>query len=207
MIEKTPYRTGEHPEGPPVGGRSPLEDRAVVLPVRKGAPPRTTPAEPHEQLGQNGPSELRERLLGRARALPGVLEEESRVAPPGTRAFLLAPGHDGGPPQAFLSRGEFAHLHPSRDGSLHLALPRGLSDEVVGKGWGEMHLEIRHPRGLSSYLMVYAPRDERELEIVWRILLDSYGFARGGEPAPHAPEGAGDFVRRDARTRGPSSSL
>lgn len=42
----------------------------------------------------------------------------------------------------------------------------------------------RHPLAASGVIpdtvvMVYGPRDEREIEIVWSILLTSYGFARG----------------------------
>ena len=46
-----------------------------------------------------------------------------------------------GPDDAFLvpSAGEFAHLHPGYDGSLHLALPLALATDVIAKGWGVAH--------------------------------------------------------------------
>ncbi len=160
-----------------------LEYKSRMKPLgpRRGSPPRTTPARPHEQLTQNGPFALREELYERAIALPGVFEGSDRVSTPlGTQAFLLEPGHAGGPPQAFLIGNEFAHLHPDHDGSIHLTLPRNTSDEIVARGWGEVHIDtgaIR--RGTPIFVMVYGPRDEDELEVVWNIFRLSYEFACG----------------------------
>ena len=46
----------------------------------------------------------------------------SMVSVPGARAFVLGEAA-GRPPEAFMVGGEFAHLHPDYDGSLHLILP------------------------------------------------------------------------------------
>jgi len=152
--------------------------RTEILRARRGAPPRTTPAYPHEQLTQTGPTALRERLYERACALPGVIEGGlNRVSTPGSRVFLLAPEYAEGPPEAFLAGGEFAHLHP--DGSLHLTLPRELGDEIVVQGWGELHVDTEVWRGSPIFMMIYAPRDEDELEAVWSVFRMSYEFALG----------------------------
>ena len=156
--------------------------RTEILQTRRGTPPRTTPAYPHEQLTQNGPTSLQERLYERARALPGVslpgvLEGSNWVSTPGSRVFLLEPEYAEGPSEAFLSGGEFAHLHP--DGSLHLTLPRELGDEVVVQGWGEVHIDTGTWRGSPIFMMIYAPRDEDELESVWSVFRMSYEFALG----------------------------
>ena len=63
--------------------------QAEILRVRRGAPPRTTPAYPHEQLTQSGTVALRERLHERVGALPGVVEGSNRTPMPGIRTFLL----------------------------------------------------------------------------------------------------------------------
>jgi phospholipase/carboxylesterase len=160
-----------------------LEYKSCIKPlgVRRGSPPHTTPERPHEQLTQNGPSALREELYERAIALPGVVEGSGRASTPlGTRAFLLEPGYAGGPPQAFLIGDEFTHLHPDHDGSMCLTLPRNTSDEIVARGWGEVHVDTRlFRRGTTIFVMVYGPRDEDELEAVWRIFRLSYEFALG----------------------------
>ena len=151
--------------------------QADILWARQGTPPRTTPAYPHEQLTQSGTVALRERLHERAGALPGVVEGSNGTSAPDTRMYLLEPEYAEGPREAFLARGEFAHLHP--DGSLHLTLPRELGDEVVVQGWGEVHVDAGARRGSPIFMMIYAPRDEDELEAVWRIFRLSYEFALG----------------------------
>jgi hypothetical protein len=73
------------------------------VPSRVGERPRTTPTNPHTQLDQQ-PSDLRwiEELARRAFALPGVVEEPSRISVPGARALVLPPHEPTGPPEAFL---------------------------------------------------------------------------------------------------------
>ena len=160
--------------------RSDSGRRTENLPVRRGPAPRTTPSNPHQQLTQNAPVELQEELYRRVRELPAVTGEPSRLSVPGARAFVLQEGA-GGPPEAFLVGGEFAHLHPAYDGSLHLPLPPGFGEEVFQKGWGEPHPLAGSWGTSTTVAMVYGPRDEQELEIVWRIVQASYEFARGTE--------------------------
>jgi hypothetical protein len=148
-----------------------------IFRARRGTPPRTTPAYPHEQLTQSGTVALKERLHERAGALPGVVEGSHGTSAPDTRTYLLEPEYAEGPREAFLAPGEFAHLHP--DGSLHLTLSRELGDEVVVQGWGEVHVDAGARRGSPIFMMIYAPRDEDELEAVWRIFRLSYEFALG----------------------------
>ncbi len=108
------------------------KSRMKPLGVRRGSPPRTTLARPHEQLTQNGPPALREELYERTIALPGVVEGSGRASMPlGIRTFLLEPGCAGDPPRAFLIGNELADLHPDHDGSMHLTLPRSTSNEIV----------------------------------------------------------------------------
>jgi hypothetical protein len=95
------------------------------LPLRAGDRPRTTPTNPHTQLDQQPTdSHWIDELARRVFALPGVVEEPSRISVPGARALVLAPGEATGPPEAFLIDREFAHLHPAPDHSLHAMLPR-----------------------------------------------------------------------------------
>jgi phospholipase/carboxylesterase len=156
-----------------------MEEGAFTLPKRAGAPPETSKPDPslrtpHSQLSQNAPADMQEALLERALALEGVHQAESLVSVPGARAFVLAEALAGGPAEAFQRGREFAHLHPPRDGSLHMTLPPAVAEEVYGKGWGE-------PHPVSGTPMVYGPRDEEELEVIWRLVQASYRFARGGQ--------------------------
>ena len=154
-----------------------LEPLLQQIPQRAGPPPETRrPSRArrvaHQQLTQNAPPELQETLFERARALPGVQVGPSLVSVPGARAFFLEEHMAQGPAGAFQRGLEFAHLHPSNDGSLHLTLPPAAQQVVLDKGWGE-------PHPISGTPMIYGPRDAQELEVVWRLLLLSYRFARG----------------------------
>ena len=152
---------------------------ASSLPTRARDRPRTTPTNPHTQLDQQ-PDDSRwvEELARRIFALPGVVEEPSRISVPGARALVLAPGEPAGPPEAFLIGREFAHVHPNPDHSLHAMLPTETVDEAVAAGWAEPHpvaIEGLIPR---NAVMRYAPREEDELDVVDGLVRASHAFAR-----------------------------
>ena len=149
------------------------------LSARAGDRPRTTPTNPHTQLDQQ-PTDLRwvDELAQRVFALPGVVEQPSGISVPGARALVLEPGEPTGPPEAFLIDREFAHLHPAPDHSLHAMLPRETVAEAVEAGWAEPHPVAL--RGLipPTAVMLYAPRDEAELDVIERLVRASHAFAR-----------------------------
>ena len=153
----------------------------MPLPRRVGDRPRTTPTNPHTQLDQQ-PTDLRwlEVLAERVFALPGVVEKPSRISVPGARALVLADDEPIGPPEAFLIDREFAHLHPAPDHSLHAMLPSETVAEAVAAGWAESHPVAL--RGLipPTAVMLYAPRDEAELEVIESLVRASHAFARPG---------------------------
>jgi hypothetical protein len=153
--------------------------KTVELPERGGERPQTTPTNPHTQLDQQpADPHLVEELARRAFALPGVVEQPSAISVPGARALVLADGEPTGPPDAFLIGREFAHLHPSPDHSLHVMLPPELVDEAIEAGWAENHPVAL--RGLipRTAVMLYAPRDEAELDVVESLVQASHAFAR-----------------------------
>jgi hypothetical protein len=152
-------------------------DAGFEIPKRRGPKPETTrptraERKPHKQLTQNAPGDLQEELFNRVRRLPDVSIGDSLVSVPGARAFHLRDESARGPREAFQAGREFAHLHPSDDGSLHVTLPPDLYDEVLAKGWGE-------PHPLSGTMLVWGPRDADELEVVWSIVKASYAYANG----------------------------
>jgi hypothetical protein len=150
-----------------------------VIEPRPGPRPRTTPTNPHTQLDQQ-PTEARwaEELARRIFGLPGVVDEPSGISVPGARALVLAPGEPTGPAEAFLIGREFAHLHPDPDHSLHAMLPTDLVTEAVDAGWAEPHPVAL--RGLipRNAVMLYAPRDEAEVDVIERLVRASHSFAR-----------------------------
>lgn len=148
------------------------------LPHRRGARPEVSWTIPQQQLTQNAPVELQERLFDELRSLSSVQVGPSRISVPGARGLTLQEGSTD--PDAFLvpQVGEFAHLHPSYDGSLHLALPPDLAADVSAKGWGRPHMWAG-TRLSPGFTLVHGPRDTDELATVAGIVAASHAYARG----------------------------
>lgn len=149
----------------------------MSVPRRQGERPTTSRPSiddpfPHQQLDQNAPAALQEALFQRVAALPGITVGRSLVSLPDARAFHLDAALARGPRTAFQRRTEFAHIHAEYDGSLHLTLPPDLYRRVLETGWGE-------PHPVSGTMMLFGPRDDAELEVVWEIVLASYRYATG----------------------------
>jgi hypothetical protein len=160
--------------------RQAAEDPELVaraLPTRDGPRPRTSRALPHSQLDQQPDARIRAALARRIWGFPGVEKGASGISVPGACALCLPPEVAAGPPEAFLVDREFAHLHPHPDSSLHLSLPTPTAKEVVAAGWAEFHPLVGSGRLPPTVVMVYAPRDEYELEIVLGLVMRSYQFA------------------------------
>ncbi len=151
-----------------------------ILPKRSGSRPRTTPTNPHTQLEQNPEREVVEELARRVFSLPGVEERPSAISVPGARALWLRESVPAGPPEAFMIGREFAHIHPMPDGSLHAALPPQVAQEAVEKGWAEQHPVARMGYIPQNVVMIYAPRDAEEIEVVAGLVVEAYRYAGGG---------------------------
>jgi phospholipase/carboxylesterase len=150
-----------------------------TLPARVGTRPAVTWQIPQEQRSDNAPADLQEQLFRRIAALPGVTSRQSAISVPGARGFMLAPPRRG-PDEAFIVPpvGEFAHLHPGHDGSLHVALPPALAADVIAQGWGVAH-PLAGVRLTPGMVMVFGPRNGDELETVAAMVTSGYGWASG----------------------------
>ena len=131
---------------------------------------------PQQQQSQNAPAELQEQLFERVSSLKGVSTSGSHISVPGARAFVVSAA--GGPDDAFLvpGTGEFAHLHPDYDGSLHLALPAPLAADLVVRGWGTPH-PWAGTRLAPGFVMLFGPRTSEELETVIGIVRTAHAIA------------------------------
>jgi len=150
------------------------------LPKRRGEPPEVSVTLPHQQESQNAPVDLQEALFDRILQLAGVATAPSAVSVPGARAFILCPGDARGASEAFIvpDLGEFAHLHPGYDGSLHLVLPVSLAYDALAKGWAAAH-PLAGLRLAAGMVMIFGPRDAAELDIVTGIVRASHAYAAG----------------------------
>ena len=149
------------------------------LPERAGQRPGTTPTNPHTQLDQNPEEVLVRELAQKVFALSDVEERPSAISVPGAQALWLRDEVPAGPQEAFMIGREFAHIHPLPDGSLHAALPPELAEEAIEKGWAEQHPVARMGYIPPNVVMIYAPRNAEEIEIVAGLVTESYRYAGG----------------------------
>ena len=69
---------------------------------------------------------------------------------------------------------EFCHLH--EDGSFHAVVDVAIENEILEKHWGVRHMY--YDQGVKE-MLVYAPRNERELAVAKRVIAESYKYASG----------------------------
>jgi hypothetical protein len=139
---------------------------------RMGDKPQTNPQPPHLQLTEQSPRDIYDKLNAWVFSVFDLVREEpTRISVPTSRAMWL---HENvpAPVEVFMpppgSR-EFAHTH--KDGSMHLMLPEEDEKAVFDADWGELH--PWHHRGIHE-ILIYAPRDDVELETVKSIVEASY---------------------------------
>lgn len=159
-----------------------LSEYERIFPRREGGRPQTTEWEPHQQVNQHADPEIWDELYRRCFALPNVKDVESLISVPGARALWLDESVEAGPKEAFIIEREFAHIHPKPDSSTHLHLPLEVAIYAISGGWAELHNVSWLGLAGAETVMLYAPRDAEELEIIWSLIEESYRFACGEPP-------------------------
>jgi phospholipase/carboxylesterase len=126
-------------------------------------------------------------LAARVYELPDVEERPTTLSAEGARAIWLRDGVDAGPSDAFLGgygmapTREIGHFHPW-DGSLHIALPPAVAHDAVAAGWAEVHPVAQAGAAPTNIVMLYGPRDEREVQVLFELILAAYRYAGGRAP-------------------------
>ncbi|KAM0487693.1 hypothetical protein ACHAP7_001499 [Fusarium lateritium] len=153
------------------------------LPVREAPRPVLGSwAVPSRQVSDIADESIVERYQEFLRSLASETPSKLRIATSiaerrGPALFATSSGELH--PIAKRTKGEIGHMHAS-DGSMHVNLAPKDAKLVLERGWGQ-----RHPlAGGILYLgnvMVYAPRNEEELEIVERITRAGVRFMLGEE--------------------------
>ncbi|HMO74966.1 MAG TPA: DUF5519 family protein [Sphingopyxis sp.] len=156
-------------------------DLAETLPPRAGVRPRTIPCAPHSQVDQIVPEarSLAAQLIERLASLEHVTLGHSLRAPPGSVGFYLDAAACCGNGDAFLLGDEFAHVHLEDDCSLHVVLPEPLRGAAIAAGWAEPHPLAGQPTVSPDTVMLYAPRDMAEVDILAGLVRASWANARG----------------------------
>ena len=171
------------------------------LSKRHGARPTVRGIAPHRQINQKIDAstfaslraavvELADDPQNRLRAGTSCLEKY------GPGLFALEPFN-----RTSHCNAELCHAHPS-DGSLHVVLHPADVRLVLQRGWGE-----RHPLSSGGWLtrfipegftMVYAPRNEQEVEVVQAIVKAAVWWVAGidvdSDDKPKRPENLGGIA-------------
>lgn len=148
---------------------------------RRGEPPRIDPKFPCLQLDQTSPSELVEELVAAAARLPHVRPVRTALldfAVPGT-ALVLEEDMARGQPEAFVVGTAFAVVRP--EGSIELRLRPEWGERALVRGWLTIHPLVRYMAGAlpPQSMVVYAPRDARELRVALRLIDAARCYAEG----------------------------
>ena len=158
---------------------------------RLGPRPEVRGIAPHRQVTQRGHTATYELLVNKIERLGSSTDDlfiaTSCFEKHSTGLFTLAPVHR-------TCAGEICHTHPSDGGSMHLTLPPADLKAVLEAGWGERHplsrggwFERFVPAG---FVMVYAPRDEGEVEVVIEVVRAAGWYVRGGGIGASTEKGA-----------------
>lgn len=77
---------------------------------------------------------------------------------------------------------EFFHFHEMAEGSSHAILSPADASLVIERGWSERHGLSGRALGFpSTYVMIFAPRDEDEVEIITMIAKAAARYALEGK--------------------------
>ncbi|CAK7206391.1 hypothetical protein SEUCBS139899_009183 [Sporothrix eucalyptigena] len=141
------------------------------LPYRPGPRPLVAGLAPQRQLDQQASTECYAKLRAAVEALTRAHPETLCTATSciEKHGFGLFARH----PVNVWGQGEIFHIHDSEK-SMHMSLHPDDIKEVLDKGWGQ-----RHPLAFkgwvkaplpTTFVMIYAPRDESDLAIIARIV-------------------------------------
>jgi hypothetical protein len=150
------------------------------LAPRKGTRPLVQGIAPQRQRTQRSPSAIYASLVTRLAALS--LDPRNHLVQRTSCFEKNSAGLFTSSPITRTCGGEICHVHPS-DGSLHLTLHPADAKVLLERRWGE-----RHPlaRGgwcrrfvPKEFVLVYAPRDQAEVEVIMGIVAASIWWVSG----------------------------
>ncbi|CAG8955420.1 hypothetical protein HYFRA_00010284 [Hymenoscyphus fraxineus] len=151
------------------------------VPTRIGPRPRIAGIAPQRQIDQTGCPKMYQVLCSSLRNIASLHPTKFHVGQScfekkGLALFATNPINT-------TCRGEIVHVHHS-ERSMHLNLHPDDAKIVLEKGWGERHPLAKGgwmtqfvPR---TFVMIYAPRNQAELEVVAKII-EAAGFWVSGE--------------------------
>ncbi|MEP7322535.1 MAG: fumarylacetoacetate hydrolase family protein [Saprospiraceae bacterium] len=169
------------PLNPMIGTK---EDKSFIkkLPTRIGQRPMIAPfAIPHRQTNQHNDTTIRalEMKLFDSQVAhnSALLQFKTSGFEKNNQALFLKDTIHANAAMIKRTHGEIAHIHP-HDGSMHMTyLSASDAKKIIEAGWGELHGLAGSDRLSATYVMIYSPRDEKELNITKQILEAAIKFA------------------------------
>jgi len=160
-----------------------IEKQEFILPERKGDKPNTTSGLPHAQLTDNSSQEMLEELSDWVFTTYKDVHKRGSLFNLDFIGFIIDEKTELNPeweklqnPRDHWGR-EWGHIHtaPLR-GSLHLWLPPTEANKIISKGWGEYHYLVGIGFYKPALVMIFAPRNKEDLEVIKIIINRSYSF-------------------------------
>jgi hypothetical protein len=148
------------------------------IPMRKGRRPTTISGPLHIQCDEYGDPQLLLELVAKAITWPGVEVDPSAFAGADYISMRLSVETATDNSSAFISKRDFAGM-VSAAPTIYLRLPLYCAHWAILNGWAEPHFSSTNGLMPPGVMIVYAPRDERELLICEWLLKISYTFSLG----------------------------
>jgi hypothetical protein len=152
--------------------------RSAGLPARKGKRPQTIRGPLHIQCNGHGDSGYVSQLVDQVLTWPYIESTPPPVSRPDNIRVRLAETVATDEPSAFISAREFGRVLLAVP-TIYLALPLVCAHWAIVRGWAEPHYLASFGLMPAGAVVVYTPRDERELEVCNILFSQSYRFARG----------------------------
>ncbi len=151
------------------------------LTKRQGTKPTIAPfAVPHRQMDQDNDTAIRalEKKIFDDEVINSnnMLIYKTSYIEKNSPGIFLKDSASGNQTIVPISHAEVGHIHMF-DGSMHIILSPADTKEVIEKGWGELHGLAGQGRAAKTYMMIYSPRDEKELAITKLILKAAVKYA------------------------------
>jgi len=155
-----------------------MKQEKLNIPTREGEAPEIGQVPPQLQYSDKSPRNIYKEFHDwMFNTFPKVRKEPTRISVPTSIAMWLDENEVVGHIDAFMPPAggrEFTHLH--LDGSIHTVVDTDTEEEIIRKNWGVRHMYYN--QGVKE-ILVYAPRNQKELEILKLIVIKSYEYATG----------------------------
>ena len=192
----------------PVIESQPMQPRSnylLTLPKRQSPRPAVRGIAPHRQMNQKSSPQVFSILSAKIKGLASAPQNQLGIGTScfeqhSTGLFSLSPAFP-------TCGGEVCHAHAS-DGSMHMTLHPSDAAVVLARGWGERH-PLARGGWLSrfvplNFIMVYAPRDPAEVDIVMKTVFAACNWVGGRQLSqikPNDPQNDGYFSNEEVTVK------